>query len=64
MSDKLDISVKNVFWTILKGLDYLHTTNWAHWDIKPDNICYNSAKGALLCDFTTIINVEPEKKYT
>lgn len=38
---------------ILQGVNYLHSKNIVHWDIKPENILFNS-KGILkLVDFGT-----------
>lgn len=36
---------------ITGALDYLHSQNLVHNDIKPGNILYNSERGAVLCDF-------------
>lgn len=36
---------------ITGALDYLHSRNLVHNDIKPGNILYNSERGAVLCDF-------------
>lgn len=33
------------------ALDYLHSQNLLHNDIKPGNIMYNRERGAVLCDF-------------
>lgn len=63
LTEKLDEAVKKISRNVLKGLSYLHSTNWAHRDLKPDNICFSLLKGAMICDFTTIKQIDPDKKY-
>ena len=44
--------IKEVFYKMCKSVEYCHSKNIAHLDIKPENFLYNKSKNQIkLCDF-------------
>ncbi|KAK8805857.1 hypothetical protein WA158_002513 [Blastocystis sp. Blastoise] len=50
-----DIECRNLFYTLLRGLEILHEHHILHLDIKPENIIVNSSEDHLFC---TIIDFD------
>lgn len=36
---------------IISGITYLHSQNYIHFDLKPDNILFDNAENVKICDF-------------
>jgi serine/threonine protein kinase len=46
---------------LVDTLETMHTAGWAHRDVKPDNILYNTDSGtAMLVDFGIAIRLDAE----
>ena len=44
--------IRNIFWQLLLGLDYIHNNGIIHSDIKPQNILYDTKTRIVkICDF-------------
>lgn len=48
---------------IAQGLDFLHSINVAHLDVKPDNIVIDENFTPILIDFETAVCVDKERNY-
>ena len=52
-SEKLEYVTKRIFKDVISGVEYLHSSNFAHRDIKPDNILFSTRDDkAKLSDFS------------
>ena len=53
LSDKNGLErVKCWLLDVLEGLDYIHTSGYAHLDLKTDNILISSDDRGVICDFS------------
>lgn len=64
MENRNDISIGSVLRQLLSALNYIHTHNIVHCDIKPENILFDAQGVLKLCDFNlsvdlTINNPQP-----
>ncbi|KAG8191275.1 hypothetical protein JTE90_003286 [Oedothorax gibbosus] len=61
--DSLD-KVKEWLYEILSGLEYLHSQELCHLDLKVDNVLISHSSTAMLCDFTFLnTSVNPLSRY-
>ena len=62
--NELDISiVKYIIEETLSGLEYLHSQNIIHRDIKPHNILIDTKGQVKIADFGLAVNYNPTKEY-
>ena len=53
LSDKNGLErVKRWLLDVLEGLDYMHTSGYAHLDLKTDKVLINSDYRGMICDFS------------
>ncbi|UYV65089.1 DDX56 [Cordylochernes scorpioides] len=52
---------RNIFMSICRGLDYLHSNNIVHRDIKLENILVNNLDEVKICDFGLAIDKKRNK---
>lgn len=54
--------MKNFFYKILKGIEYLHLNNVIHRDLKLDNILIDKNMNPKICDFGISSEYDKTKK--
>eukprot|EP00330_Aristerostoma_sp_ATCC50986_P007602 CAMPEP_0114594854 /NCGR_PEP_ID=MMETSP0125-20121206/16568_1 /TAXON_ID=485358 ORGANISM="Aristerostoma sp., Strain ATCC 50986" /NCGR_SAMPLE_ID=MMETSP0125 /ASSEMBLY_ACC=CAM_ASM_000245 /LENGTH=182 /DNA_ID=CAMNT_0001795689 /DNA_START=436 /DNA_END=984 /DNA_ORIENTATION=- len=67
MSKKIpntDQVVRTYFHQLIDGIEFLHENDYAHLDLKLDNILMSDEYGLKIADFDSCVKVQPEMKIT
>lgn len=54
--------LREFFYKIVIGINYLHENNIIHWDLKLDNILLDKKMSPKICDFGISSEYDPNKK--